>query len=296
MRRTVPVTRRHVGPFALCAGAAAVSLAVWSAPAEQPTLGTTTGYACVSRPSDHRELAFSVRGKVEELFVRPGDALKTGDRVIRLDDLVQRQTVGLAQMQVDNTTPVRAAESTLAFRESELKLTQTARGLEGANERDLRMALYERDQAALKLEAAQREAAANQLAAEQQRARLEQMTILSPINCIVLEVHKRPGEAVDELTTVVTVVSTDPLWLDVNVPTQAALGLSTGQPATVMWEDVEGVPEMTGRIIFKSPAGHGGARQLQVRVEVPNPGGLPSGLHGVVRFPAGVAGPTGRTD
>jgi multidrug efflux pump subunit AcrA (membrane-fusion protein) len=119
----------------------------------------------------------------------------------------------------------------------------------------------------------------------------------------VLEVHKRQGESVDELTTVVTVITVDPLWVEVNVPTREALRLEVGQEATVEWEDADDVAPMTGRVVFRSPAAHAGARQVQVRVEVANPGGLPSGLHGTVRFgpsaraEAGGAGrtPTGRS-
>lgn len=264
--------------------------------AGQPASEANLRFPVVSRPSDHRELAFSARERVAEVFVKPGDLLKPGDPVMRLDDTVQRLTVELARLQAEDTSPVRAAQSALEFREAELRLTEEASSQAGANPRDVRLARYERDQAKLKLEQAELETAAGRITLQQHEARLAQMTLLSPIACAVLEVHKRPGEVVDEQTTVVTVVTTDPLWLDVTPPTQVALGIEVGQRARVTWEDVEGLPDLEGAVIFRSPAGHGGARQVLVRVEVPNPQGLPSGIHGTVRFlpRERAAAPTGR--
>jgi RND family efflux transporter MFP subunit len=283
--------RRTVRVSALCVGAVLLGgVAATTQPSDQGT------FEAVSRPSDHRELAFSVRGKVAEQFVKPGDTLHPGSPVMRLDDTVQRLTVDLARMQAEDTSPVRAARSSLEFREEELKLTESA-SVNSGNPRDLRQARYERDQAKLKLESTEREESAAQVQLALQRARLDEMTITSPTECVVLEVHKRPGEAVDEQTTVVTVVTIDPLWMDVNIPTRVALGLRMGQEARVSWEDVPGTPDMTGRIIFISPAGHGGARQVQVRLEVPNPLKLPSGVHGLVKFlPLESTGRTGMGD
>jgi multidrug efflux pump subunit AcrA (membrane-fusion protein) len=146
--------------------------------------------------------------------------------------------------------------------------------------------------AEIELAAAQTSLEEAALVLEREEARLAEMTLLSPIDGVVVDVHKRGGEAVDEQTTVVTVIQPNPLWIDVSVRTRDALRLRAGQPAEVVWQDVDGVAAMGGRVTYISPAGHAGARQVKVRVEVANEIGLPTGLHATVRFLApGGAGP-----
>lgn len=269
----------------LVAVAALGTAALGGRPIPQPSSANPSQeYTCIAQPSDRRELAFAVTGKVEELFVAPGDRVRPGQMLMKLDDVLQRQTTELARMQADDPTPVQIAEVTLAFRAEDLDLTLKARQKDGTSDAQVRQAHYEHDMAGVRLDAAKREAEANKLAWEREKARLDQMHLTSPMDGIVLEVLRRPGEAVDELTAVLTVVRTDPLWVEVNVPMGHAAGLSVGQTAQIEWDDIEGVGPMTGRVIFKSPVGDAGAREVLLRVEVPNPDGLPTGLHGRLRF------------
>ena len=266
-----------------------LALAGGAGPGEPGLLDTP--FSAVSRPSDHRELAFPTRGRVAELMVKPGDTLKKGDAIMRLDDAAQRHTLELYKNQAADTSPTEAAENSLAFREEELKLTQDASAISGANPRDLREAVHNRDQARIKLASVRVEHEAARIQVLRQQAECDQMLVTSPMDCVVLDVAKRPGEATDEQTPVCTVVTIDPLWLDVPVPTRVALAISLGQTARIAWEDLPGAEEVIGKVIFISPVGHAGSREVQVRLQVPNPGHLPSGLHATVRFEAPAGGP-----
>jgi RND family efflux transporter MFP subunit len=272
----------------LLSGAAVLvaTLGVGPLPAasKQPAAATDTAYPTVSRPSDQRDLAFSIRGKVAEVLVKAGDTVKKGDLLVRMVDAVQVQTVELAKARADDKTPEKAAAQSLSYREAELAMTEESHGKGGANEADLRESRHRRTLAAIDVEAAANKARENAVSLAREQAQLEEMRIVAPIDATVIDVHKKPGETLDEMTSVVTVVAVDPLWLDVNVPTRAAVGLEVGYGAEVTWEDIDGVAPMRGTIIFKSPAGNGGARVIPVRVEVPNPHRIPAGLHGRVRF------------
>lgn len=246
--------------------------------------GSMGPYPAISRPSDFRELAVAVRGRVGHVTVRPGDEVEPGQELLRLEDAVQQRNIEIAALQAGDDSRVRNAKLTLEHWKGEVELTERSLAEGGASETELRDARLRLGQAGLALEAAKTEREEAAVSLERERARLDEMRVVSPIAGTVLEVHKRPGETADEQTKVITVIATDPLWLEVNVPTRDALRLRTGQPAVVRWQDVDGVEPMPGRIIFVSPAGHGGARQVQVRVEVANPDGLPSGLHGDVIF------------
>ncbi len=269
------MTPRTIRGLLALAPLAAAALALAPEPAR---------YSCISRPSDYRDLGFSVRGKVAELLVQPGERVERNQTLVKLDDSAQKPIVEYMRLQSADQSALKLAQTNLAYRDKELSLIESTIAKDAGSNAQLREATFRRDAARLDLESAnvQLKLRAAELARED--ARLKEMTIVSPLSGVVLDVRKRPGEIVEENTAVVTVLTVDPLWLDVNVPTRDAAGVSVGQAAEVTWEDLESTKPMTGKVIYKSPAGNAGARQIQVRVEVENPAQIPSGLHGNVRF------------
>ena len=257
----------------------------------QPSAGTPASlraspvvFECISKPSDTRELGFSTRGTISDVLVKPGDTVKAGDPLVRLDDRVLSRYVELASIAAADESQLHLAERTLAFRQEEMTAIEAARGQNAGNAAEVREARYKVETAAIELEAAKARHESDRVTLERERARQAEMRIASPIAATVIEVHKHAGETVDQGTTVVTLVSIDPLWVEVNVPTGLAMDIDVGRGATVTWEDVKGVEPMSGKVIYRSPVAHAGARQVQLRVELPNPARIPSGLHGSVRF------------
>ncbi len=247
-------------------------------------------YPCTSRPSAVRELAFSQRGTIAETSLRIGDTVKVGQELARMEDSVQRAQVRLAELAASDTSPVDQAQSTLSFREEELRLVAQANSASAAGSpADLREARYRRDAAVIELAAAKHKAKSDALMLVREQARLDEMRILSPINGTVVLVNKHGGEGATEGMPVVTLVSIDPLWVDVSVPTRSASSLAVGETAVVEWEDIEGVGAMHGKVIYVAPAADA-ARVVQVRVEIGNPNRVPAGLHGTVRFPRALGG------
>lgn len=287
-----PAHRSHVPPVL-----ALLILGATCGLGRAPETAAGTGpYPAISRPSELRELAVAMRGRVDRVTVDPGDEVHVGDELLALEDAVQMRTIDLATLSANDDSAVRNALLTRDYWAEEVRLTKDSLSQGGASETELRDALHKLGQAELALEASRRQHEESQVELARERARLDEMRVVCPIDGRVLEVHKRKGETADEQTKVITVVSINPLWLEVNVPTRDALGLASGQTARVRWQDVgDAMPPMEGRVVFVSPAGHAGARQIQVRVEVPNPAGFPSGLHGDVWFGGalGVSGPGG---
>ncbi len=242
--------------------------------------------AFISRPSDLRELGFSLRGTVREVKVKPGDAVKAGQELVRLNDAVQRAIADAAKIQAEDTTHLRLAQGNLAYREKELEELERAMKSGGGSESQLRETRFRVETARLDVEAARsrQRLAAAELARES--ARLDEMTIASPIDGMVLEVKKRAGETVDEGSPVLAVVAISPLWLEANVPARDAARVEVGQRAEVTFDDAPGEAPRGGTVIYKSPVGNAGARLVPIRVEVPNPTGLASGMHGRLRLAA----------
>lgn len=260
--------------------------------AHQPSEEALGPFPAISRPSDFRELAVAVRGRVDRVLVKPGDEVSPGDQLLMLEDAVQRRTIELSRIASTDESNVRNAMLLRDHWAEEVRLTTASNAQGGASENEVRDAKLKLGQSEIALDSARLRLTEAGIELERELARLDEMRVVSPIRGVVLEVHKRQGETADEQTKVLTIVATDPLWLEVNVPTREAMRLRVGDPARVRWQDLDEDSEQTGHVIFISPTGHAGARQVQVRIELANERGLPSGLHGNVMFvsPSGAGG------
>jgi len=284
IRSAGPCAARFLVFAAALAAAYAPPAAALTRPVHARVDAPPAAYVCISKPCDTRELGFSTRGTISEVLVKPGDPVDAGAPIVRLDDAVQARYVELAAIAAEDDSALRLAERTLAFRQEEMKAIEAARAQVAGNAAEVREARYRLETSELELAAAKARQDSSRVTLERERARLAEMRIASPIDATVIEVHKRAGETVDQGTTVVTLVSIDPLWVEVNVPTAAAMDIPVGAPAVVTWEDVKGIEPMRGKVIYRSPVAHAGARQVQFRVELANPARIPSGMHGAVRF------------
>lgn len=289
------IVRRRAGWLCVrvLAGAALMGAMLGQGPGA-PAGGAAPSFPCISKPSDAREIGFPVRGTIAEMSVKPGDMVKAGDALAQLDARVQSRAVELATIAASDDSQVHLAETTLAYRQEEMKAIETTREKVAGSAAEVRDARFKLETSAIELESARMRQRADKVTLERERARLEEMKIISPITGNVIEVHKRTGETVDQGTPVVTLVNVDPLWVEVNVPTNVAMGIEVGREAAVEWEDVKGIAAMRGKVVYKSPVANGGARTVQLRVELPNPNRIPSGMHGNVRFAEAVAGSAGK--
>lgn len=238
-----------------------------------------------SRPAEVRELAFGLRGAVAEVLVEPGDRVDAGQTLIRLDDAVQSATLALARNQADDQSTLELARVALKFRADELALVLDSSQSGGANQQEVRAAQFAHDRALLELAGAEAQARERTLTVDREAARLSDMSVVSPIAGDIVDIHKREGETVDELTTVVTLVNIDRLRVDVSVPPSLSRRLRAGDPAQILWKDIGSAEPVMGRVILVSATGDPSVREVGIRVEVENPDRLPSGLHAEVWFP-----------
>ena len=274
MRSTVT---RALVPMSLVA----IALALLGAAQPQTKADPSTGYPCVSRPSDVREIGFSIRGTVGALLVEPGQEVTAAQMLVRLDDSVQKAIVEYATLQANDDSSLRLAQSELEYRAKEFELIESTRINQATgSDAQVRESRYRHEQAKITLEAVKTQSKLRATELARETAQLAQMSILAPFAGTILDIRKRPGETVDEGSPVLTIVSVDPLWLDASVPIKESARITVGAAASVVFEDWENKNPFKGKVIYKSPAGNAGARQVQIRVEIPNPELIPSGMHG----------------
>lgn len=85
---------------------------------------------------------------------------------------------------------------------------------------------------------------------------------------IVSSISARPGQRVDGATALLNITQVDTLWLDVQVPSQASIGIKPGAPISVVDKNVN------GRVINLSPTISADSQFVVLRAEIEHPGQL----------------------
>jgi len=241
-------------------------------------------FDCLIQPELLLELGTSVPGLIAEVLVDRGVSVSKGDVIARLESGVEAAAVSLAEARAKNETSVRSAEAKVEFqqrkrdRASELSKKDTiAEAVADEAETAARVAEIELDEAKLNLQLAQLELA---------RAReiLEQRTIRSPIDGIVVSRTLGPGEYAFDQAHLVTVAQIDPLKVEVFVPVDFYGKIRPGAPAEVYPEYPAG-SRYAATVTVVDQVFDAASATVGVRLELPNPGHrLPAGLKCKVRF------------
>ncbi len=197
-----------------------------------------------------------IGGLIVSVAADQGDRVKAGDLLFRLEDGDVRQQVAIAESEVATATAAldkldagrRKAEAVLAQARSNHTRVERLIASEVASEQDLEKAVETVSVAEAELalaEAAIREGRKHLATAERgleyQRARLDDTTIESPFDALVVRRDRQVGDVVVQGSSVFQVVSTDEMWisawvdeaeLDRGAPGQTARGVFRSLPDT----------------------------------------------------------------
>jgi RND family efflux transporter MFP subunit len=244
----------------------------------------------VTKPSADIELSFVRGGRVAEVLVKEGDAVKAGQLLASQDDQVEQIQLLQLKAKAGNQMRIRAAEAEMLQKEEDLKKIQGARKKGAATDWEVEHARLDVRIAQLSLQLAKFEHEQDRHKYEEAKAEVDRMRLLSPIDGRVEEVAIEPGESAQPMKAAMRVVQTDPLWIDVIAPLALARDLKPGQPVltTFPGHGAQGLGQrVEGRISFVSAVARAASDTLRVRVEVPNPERRPAGERVSVSLPGG---------
>ncbi|MEO1583969.1 MAG: HlyD family efflux transporter periplasmic adaptor subunit [Planctomycetota bacterium] len=242
------------------------------------------GVKAVTRPSRDATMGFPFPTSVVDVIATDGMAVSEGQLLIRADDAEAVAAFAIGRIRAVSTLDVDLQVKTLELAEVELRATETAFEGGGGSTIELDRAKLTRDQSEIQLEAAkQRDVEAdNQLI--QLEARVGDHRLEAPFDGVVDVVFVDVGDSVRDTDPAVRVVSVDPLWIDVATPTAQTLSLGPGDPAWVRVRIGDEPRVLPATIVGISPVADSVTGARRVRVEAPNPDGLPAGLTAFVRF------------
>lgn len=270
--------------FGLSGSAAIAVAALGGLPAPAGPTAAVHVVEAISEPSHDLELGFTVPGRVLEVLVRPGDRVKLGDALIRLDDREGAAQVRLFELRSESTLEADAAEAAWKLAVNEEGRVRDAHAKGGAAAFEVERAELESRRSFLAFELFKQRQQETAIQLQQARAQHDRFSLEAPLAGTVEEVLVEPGEMVEETRPVLRLVVIDPLRIDAPAPIGVAAGLAVGGPAWIRFKDAPDAPPLEGRIVNIAAVADPGSETRRVRVEAANPGAMPAGSHVEVVF------------
>ncbi len=271
-------------------------LAAWSmsVPGQSEDPASVLGYL---EPYRSISMNAAEAGVIDAIKVREGEMVKEGQHLLNLGIAVLEAQLTIAKIQAESTAAVELAEADLAVARdrnaklSELKASGTAHASELARaEADLKKAVAQ-------LDIAQEERKIAAFKVDEIQAGIEQRTLRSPINGVVVEINREIAESAtapqegQQHKPLIKLAQVDQLRLVVHAPATTAAGLVAGQKLKVRvlgenslspGREAAGL-EAEGTIEFVSPTIDPATETIRIRLVIDNRDGrLKSGSHALV--------------
>lgn len=210
----------NVGPLASFAG---------------DTLSTVDSF---TEPVRKVELSPSESGILTDIYVHEGSIVRAGEELGSLDRGVLEKSLAIAKTAMQSQGRLNAAKAELDLKKQRLErlLSLAPKGF--AFPEEIERARADHAIAEANLLSAEEQRAIDSLEHDKVLSLLDRRSIRSPINGVVLKVHREEREFVTSASPVVfTVVQLDPLRIVFQVPTVAAEALRGAKRANVFFPD-----------------------------------------------------------
>jgi HlyD family secretion protein len=239
---------------------------------------------CRIEPSMVVELSSPVEGVISEVLVEKNDQVKKGDVIARLDASLEAATLELRRVQAELTSDIDAQQLSLSFSKRALERVTDLYNKKAASFSELDK--HKTEYAIAQQQYQQALDRKRQAELEYQRALtdFQRRSLVSPIDALVVEKLKEPGEHID-FDPVVKMAQLDPLRVDVFAPASLYGKVQPGMTAKV-------VPELAGFdksidavVLLVDQVIDGPSNTFGIRLTFPNPNyQLPSGLKCRITF------------
>lgn len=239
---------------------------------------------CRIEPSIVVEMASPIEGVISEVLVDKNDVVKKGDVVARLDAGLETATVELRRVQAELTSDVQAQQLAVEFSKRALIRVQDLYEKKAASFSELDKLKTEHAIAQQQLQQALDRKRQAELEHKRALADLQRRTLLSPIDGIVVERLKEPGEHID-FDPVLKLAQLDPLRVEVYAPASLYGKVKAGMKASVLPELGIADRSYPAEVVLVDQVIDGPSNTFGIRLSFPNPGNrLPSGLKCRVSF------------
>ncbi len=241
------------------------------------------GVTAVARPKQDLALAFTVPARVAQVLVKPGETVKEGQALVRLDDAELKSQIDLLKLRAASDLEERAAKAEWEMAKVEQQKWEEMRLQGAANELQLRKAVLETERSRLAYELFIQRRKEAELQLKEAELRNKQYTLMSPIVGVVDDIIVEVGETVEPGKPVARVVETSVLRVDATVPTSDTLSLKVGGSSWIVINLAIPIT-LEGTIAHIAAVADPGSQTRVVRVDAANQQQLPAGVSCEVFF------------
>ncbi len=244
---------------------------------------------CVIEPTATVELGSPVTGILDAVSVERGDAVKKGQIVARLAADVERKTVDLAALRVNDVSEIQSAVAAAEHARREKNRAVLLFRKKLISKQDLDKAVTEEILARTQLEQARENLSQSKQELKLARAKLNQRILRSPIDGIVTERYLSPGNRIQD-QPIVRIAKVDPLRVEVIAPAKYFNRFEKGQQVDVTPE-LPGFEAKKARIIIIDKTLDAASNTFRITLELDNPDQrIPAGARCTVDMGDGAKG------
>ena len=239
---------------------------------------------CIIEPDEVVEVGSTVIGVIQSI-VKRGEKVRKGAVIAVLRNDIDRAALAVAQSRAEAEAEEKAAIANYNFSRQRRVRAEELLRKEFVSKQALDQAIAEDEVAKQKLAQAreQRRILAHEASLAKQR--LDERTIRSPIDGIIVERYLTAGERVEE-KPLLRVVKIDPLRVEVILPSALYGTIPVGTTARIQPETSSSAP-VTATVILVDKVLDAASGTFRVRLQVPNPdGAVPAGLRCKAEFAA----------
>lgn len=239
---------------------------------------------CVIEPDEVVDVGSPVVGVISTI-VKRGDRVRKGQVLAVLRNDVDRAALSVAQSRAAADAEEKAAHANLAFAKQRRTRAEELLQKEFISKQALDQAIAEDEVARQKLVQAQEQRRVLVREASLAQQRLEERTIRSPIDGVIVERYLAAGERVEE-KPLVRVVKIDPLRVEAILPSALYGLIPHGSIANIRPEMPNAVP-VTATVTLVDKVLDAASGTFRVRLQLPNrDGAVPAGLRCKAEFAA----------
>jgi RND family efflux transporter MFP subunit len=241
-------------------------------------------FDCVMDPFLTVKLGSPVTSILSDVMVDRGDLVKKGQPIAQIESNVEQAVVKINEARASSTAEIEAKQALLDEKSGVYKRKLDLQTKNVSSAQDVENAQAEFNVATQDLALARLNRQMAELETNRSKALLEERTIRSPIDGIIVQRSLGPGEYVRPEANIVTVASVDPLSVEAYLPVRYYGKIKVGDIADVHPDDPIGGDHKAAVSIvdqvFDAASGTFG-----VRLNLPNPDySLPGGLRCRVTF------------
>ena len=230
------------------------------------------------------EVGTPVIGVIQSI-VKRGDRVKKGQVLAVLRNDVDRAALSVAQSRATADAEEKAAIANYEFSRQRRTRAEELLRKEFISKQALDQAVAEDEVAKQKLSQAREQRRVLEHEASLARHRLEERSIRSPIDGIIVERYLTAGERVEE-KPLLRVVKIDPLRIEAILPSALYGNIPTGSTARIQPE-LPNAAAVTATVTLVDKVMDAASGTFRVRLTLPNPdGAIPAGMRCKAEFAA----------